>query len=102
MWLYFLFMTMSYFFDINFYDYEYLQKKRMNKFKPLSAVNLTTLIRDANIDHRKKVKTNMIFPISSPKHSSKELQVIIATQSTQVCTTKAIILLLVGLVDKYN
>lgn len=105
-------MTMSYFFDINLYYYECLQKKRMNKVKQVSAANVTTLLPDVGIDHkhidnksvchRKKVKINIILPISSQKKSSKKLQVIIATQSTQVCTTKAIIWLLVGLVDKYN
>jgi hypothetical protein len=68
-------------------------KKRTKKVKQLSAVNITTPHQDIGIDHknidnksvchRKKVKTNIILPISSPKHSSKKLQVIIATQSTQ-------------------
>jgi hypothetical protein len=66
-----------------------LSNKRMNKVKQSSAVNITTLLRDhkhidkKSVCHRRKVKTNIILPISSPKHSSKKLQVIINTKSTQ-------------------
>jgi hypothetical protein len=66
----------------------YIMRKRHKFVQMKPETNLTIQdrgkhIANKNVCHRKKVKTNMILPISSPKHSSKKLQVIIATQSTQ-------------------